>query len=175
MSILDLGCGLNKQGTVGIDILKTSQTDIISDVHHLPLQDKCFNGCYALALLEHVDNPFQVLKEINRVLKKHGWLKVLVPTDSMLKSDYLARILSMDFKGLFKRRPHSARGLSLLHKWQFSETSLTHLLKHCGFSIMKINYPAMPWIYRRPASFLTQLGFTRHPSLIVEAKKVKEN
>jgi len=71
MRVLDLGCGSLKRGNVGVDLERTSKVDIIADAHYLPLRSRSFNGCIAYAVLEHVNNPLQVIHEISRVLREN--------------------------------------------------------------------------------------------------------
>lgn len=39
-NILDVGCGENKQGTIGVDIKRTQKVDVICDAHNLPFIEK---------------------------------------------------------------------------------------------------------------------------------------
>ena len=44
----------------------------VADALHLPVQDNMFDGAYVCWLLEHVQNPVGILKEIQRALKSGG-------------------------------------------------------------------------------------------------------
>lgn len=169
--ILDAGCGFAKRGTIGVDLQKTPSVDIICDVHHLPFIDKVFNGCYAYALLEHVDNPQQVLKEIYRTLKPSSWLKLMVPTDSYCKTDYIPKLVNLDFKGIIK---HGQALRSGEHKWQYTEKTLCSLLTENGFKITKVEYPGVPLVWGRKGHLLTRARIVQHPHLIVEATKKRD-
>jgi len=72
--ILDIGCGDNKQGDIGVDIRKLKGVDVVCDVHHLPFKDNCFSVVRSSVVIEHVLQPFQFLKEQVRVLKPQGML-----------------------------------------------------------------------------------------------------
>jgi len=170
-AILDVGCGFRsshtKRGTIGID-LHRGLAEIIVDAHYLPFQSSTFDGCYAYALLEHVNNPLRVLEEIRFVLKVGGWLKILVPTDSKLRADHLVRILNFDIKAIlreFKQLPSEG------HKWQFSERNLSRVLARHKFAVKRVEYPPVPVIYGKKGRILTRLGFLRHPHLVVHAEK----
>ena len=47
-----------------------SQAKVISDLKNLPFKDEYFDSFLLLEVLEHVENPNEVIKEIFRVLKK---------------------------------------------------------------------------------------------------------
>ena len=103
--MLDVGC---HSGTFTEDILKKIKTkevygiDIspsaialakkriphghfeVSDAAKLPFKDNFFEAVFCLEVLEHVDNPQEVLNEIKRVLKVNGYVVLLVPTDNKL-------------------------------------------------------------------------------------------
>jgi len=143
---LDVGCGKNKRAIIGVDIERSVGVNIVSDAHFLPFREEVFDGCYCYALLEHVDNPVKTLKEIHRILKFNGFLKVLVPTDSLLKGDILADILHLSFKHLILQRLRLKRGA---HIWQFSEQSLRNLLLYNGFCCVKLLKPFLPWFCQR--------------------------
>lgn len=56
----------------------------VGDAHKLKFPPKTFDLVLALEVLEHVEDPKKVLKEIHRVLKNEGYAIFLVPTDSIL-------------------------------------------------------------------------------------------
>lgn len=55
------------------------EPSLVGDVHELPLSDNYADGAICKAVLEHVYNPFKVVDEIYRVLKKGGKLLVWLP------------------------------------------------------------------------------------------------
>lgn len=168
MLSLDVGCGWEKghikRGDIGLD-LNRGICDLLGDAQYLPFTDGVFDGCYAYALLEHVDNPIKVLTEIHRVLKPDGWLNILLPTDSRLKLDYITRILNFDFKGVLRQYRAIRAGE---HKWQFSEAFIKDLLTSLGFHIKDLQYPAQPLLYGRKGRILR---IARHPHLVIGTTK----
>ena len=103
--VLDIGCHsgtftqkiLSKIGSrqvYGIDIspkaIRLASRRIsygqfeVADAESLPYKGDFFDAVFCLEVLEHVDNPGQVLGEIKRVLKKNGYVVILVPTDNRL-------------------------------------------------------------------------------------------
>lgn len=79
---LNIGCGiLRYEGEIGVDKFKTSECDVVAEMHYLPYPD---NSCDFVRLdhvLEHI--PFRKcvvnLLEIYRVLCTGGTIRVGVP------------------------------------------------------------------------------------------------
>ena len=73
--ILDIGCGLNPQGDVNIDIdrsipkQKLIPNFILADAQNLPFRDKCFSRARASHVPEHILNPIKAFEEWKRVAK----------------------------------------------------------------------------------------------------------
>lgn len=49
------------------------------DIHKLSFYDKKFDCIFMLEVLEHVQNPFQAIKEISRILEKDGHVILSTP------------------------------------------------------------------------------------------------
>src|SRR3989338_2060834 len=91
--VLDIGCGgmpMGKQlaaykklfeGKEYIVLDKHPKTPevIKGDAHHLPFPDESFDAVICKSVLEHVENPFQVVSEIRRVLKSGGVAIIYIP------------------------------------------------------------------------------------------------
>jgi len=94
--VLDVGCGSYaaflkaisphvKHG-VGVDFkventqFANLQTKQLRLENHLPFEDSTFNIVTMLAVLEHIENEQQILKEIYRVLVPGGKLIITVPS-----------------------------------------------------------------------------------------------
>jgi len=106
--ILDIGCAdgmftkvifdtAHPSEIVGIDVLKDSvmwaqkhwkknkkMKFKLGNAHDLKFKDKSFDAVFILEVMEHVSDPKKVLSEINRVLRKDGYLIALVPSDNGL-------------------------------------------------------------------------------------------
>lgn len=95
-SVLDVGCGRTaaflkaisphiKQG-VGVDFkVKDAQFDNIQLTqlrleNYLPFEDSIFDVVTMLAVLEHIENEQQILREVRRVLLPGGKLIITVPS-----------------------------------------------------------------------------------------------
>ncbi|MFH1722170.1 MAG: methyltransferase domain-containing protein [Candidatus Altiarchaeota archaeon] len=71
--ILDVGCGRNPammDGTIGIDIVKSTLTDVVADARHIPFKDNIFSEVHFNAVLEHMKNWNDALTEGLRLSKK---------------------------------------------------------------------------------------------------------
>ena len=102
--ILDIGCnygefhklvierGKDMGGVVyGLDIEVINYRDnmIKGDAHYLPFKDESFDSIFAGEIIEHLTNPAQFLKEIERVLKKGGVAVLTAPNPYSLTLLYL--------------------------------------------------------------------------------------
>jgi hypothetical protein len=79
---LDAGAGLRKRplsNVINLEIYDYPSTDILSIGQALPFKDNSFDGILSLAVLEHVDDPFQCAKELARVLKPGGKILAMIP------------------------------------------------------------------------------------------------
>ncbi len=64
---------------VNLDIKPSRGVDVAADGHELPFLPEVFDGVVAQAVLEHVNDPNQVVSEICRVLKVGGVVYANVP------------------------------------------------------------------------------------------------
>ena len=90
-------------------------------------------------VLEHVEDPKKVIKEMNRILKKKGFLIIGVPNSRFLAY----RIFKKNWYQLDAPR----------HLFNFSDKNLKELLQKEGFKINKIRYNS------RPSQFVISLLF----------------
>lgn len=145
--ILDVGCAsgwfisqVNKKYPrsicFGIDIYKDAvhyaQNEYskinfkVADAHRIPYERNSFNVVICTEVLEHVDNPKDVLLEIKRVLKKDGATIIELDSGSLLFS--IAWFVWRQFKGKIWNDAH-------LHS--FNVEKLEDLLKSCNFRIVQ--------------------------------------
>ena len=84
-TVLDVGAGDTKykdhiscSNYISLDI--SGNEDIIADASTLPFKKNSIDMIISTQVLEHVKNPFLVVKEFSRVLKVNGILFISVPT-----------------------------------------------------------------------------------------------
>jgi len=80
--VLNIGGGNKKYGfrhEVNLDIVQLPNVDVVGDAHHLPFKNDSFDLVICESVLEHVENPPGVLKEIYRVLKGGGKIYAITP------------------------------------------------------------------------------------------------
>lgn len=100
----------------------------IANAHKLPFKGSQFDCVFCLEVLEHVEEPRQVLSEIRRVLKKGGHGFILVPTDNLL-----FRVIWWIWNNLNPVWKHA-------HVQSFKANSLEQLLVEAKFRILKVTY-----------------------------------
>ncbi len=82
MKKLNLGSGdFKKEGYVNIDVEESLQPDIVHNLEQFPypFEDDSFDLIEADHLLEHLNEPFQVMKELRRISKPGGKIIIRVP------------------------------------------------------------------------------------------------
>jgi SAM-dependent methyltransferase len=79
--IIDLGAGGRRisSRTVCVDFLPFDQTDVVADVHRLPIRDGVADLVVATGLIEHVDDDRAVLSEAARLLRPGGLVHIELP------------------------------------------------------------------------------------------------
>lgn len=79
---LNFGCGKKiKEGWFNVDIQKTKGIDRSFDFNSYPypLKDDSFSYILIDNVLEHLDDPTNVLDELHRIAKKGAIIKIIVP------------------------------------------------------------------------------------------------
>lgn len=62
-----------------LDKVPDYKPDIVGDIHHLPFADNSIDAIVCIAVLEHVEEPQQAMREVYRVLKPGGYAYVYAP------------------------------------------------------------------------------------------------
>ncbi|AKH77646.1 methyltransferase domain protein [Leptospira interrogans str. 2003000735] len=82
MKKLNIGCGeFKKVGYVNVDYYSVSKPDVVHDLNIVPypFEDDEFILAEADHVIEHLENPFKVIKELHRIVSKNGLIKIKVP------------------------------------------------------------------------------------------------
>jgi SAM-dependent methyltransferase len=79
---LNLGCGEHKkEGYINLDWSPLNVPDIVHDLNVVPypFEDNSFDLIEIFHVLEHLDKPFIIMREMHRILRPGGVLHVKVP------------------------------------------------------------------------------------------------
>jgi SAM-dependent methyltransferase len=79
---LNLGCGEDyREGYMNVDFHDHVRVDKVWNLNQLPypFSENTFSEIIASHVLEHLDNPFAVMKELHRISKKDGRVHIKVP------------------------------------------------------------------------------------------------
>jgi len=122
--VLDVGCGRNKHGSIGIDYSKESDADVIADAHFLRFRDSYFDKVVSFSVLEHSPNPLNFLREQHRILKSNGQIEVTTDNAQF----YLWSV--MKFRGVKHESYHATD-----HFMVFNPEHVLRLFRLAGFKI----------------------------------------
>lgn len=81
MKKLNLGCGKDiRKDYLNVDIINNEGVDVICDFNRLlPFESNSFDEIICYDVLEHIKERNLIVKEIHRILKKGGIIKINVP------------------------------------------------------------------------------------------------
>lgn len=134
--ILDIGCSLGRiisldpRNIEGIDFDKKAlciakkkgyKVHFMDASKKLLFKDMSFDGVFCSHLIEHLDNPLTLMKEVNRILKKNGKAVFITP-------DYI----------MTSRKYHNGFWCDYTHKTPFIPESLESLAYDAGFSKYRV-------------------------------------
>jgi ubiquinone/menaquinone biosynthesis C-methylase UbiE len=151
MVSLDVGCGKNKRGDIGVDYSKASDADVIADSQFLPFRDGAFDSVTSFVVLEHSPNPLIFLKEQYRVLEPNG--KVTVVTDNA--QFFRWSVLSLSLHGIRHENYHKD------HYMIFFPENVKRLMRLAGFRVDSFAYISKKGKAESLAKFLVKLGLLR--------------
>lgn len=60
------------KNSINLDIQKANGVHVVADAHSLPFVKEAFDICLLSAVLQYCENPFEVAKEVDRVLVSGG-------------------------------------------------------------------------------------------------------
>ncbi len=79
--IINLGSGTSDYGenVLNVDIVYYKNTDLISDISDLPVEDEQFDLVILTEVIEHLEEPTRVINESFRILKQGGIVIITSP------------------------------------------------------------------------------------------------
>jgi len=130
MLILDVGCGENKRGDLGMDTRKMPGVDVVASASNIPFMDGTFREALAFEVLEHLENPAEALREIRRILKTASTLRSSVPNIYWC-GRILRAVLGTKVEETHTLHEH-------INSWTICE--IGHLLEHSQFKLVDYYY-----------------------------------
>lgn len=77
---IELGCGsTGVAGAIGVDARRTTQTTAVCDVRFACFRSGIADEVYSFCVLEHLEDPYQLMDEVVRILKPSGCAFLRVP------------------------------------------------------------------------------------------------
>jgi SAM-dependent methyltransferase len=142
---LNLGCGESKKpGYLNLDWQEAVHPDVVHDLNQLPypFADATFDIIEASHVIEHLDRPFTVMKELHRILKPGGVLQVRVPHFSrgFTHAEHAHGFdvtFPLYFNKDFTRSGYIGCELKLL-RMEVHYIAFTHLLKYVGYGGFRV-------------------------------------
>lgn len=69
-----------KHNYIGLDIVNGNNVDIVSELYKYPFKDNTFDVIISGSTVEHVEDIFLWIEEIERITKSHGFVCIVAPT-----------------------------------------------------------------------------------------------
>jgi len=162
-TLLDIGCHYGlitetyKKGwkrIIGMDLQqftisefkrRMKSTPVVADARHLPFKPHYVDGISFLEIVEHLVNPFNTLREINRSLPEGGRILLTTNNRSEIYWEFFFNPLKLVERGIgiyidkiLPSRPILWRGFHdqlFYYHTAFSKRELSEILKCCGFHL----------------------------------------
>jgi SAM-dependent methyltransferase len=151
--------------------------------HKLPYESNSLDAVIACEIIEHLNfNPLPVLKEINRVLKKGGYLYIGMPNQARIQNRIkllLGKSVHNSIDDFLRQLNKDANMLVGLHWREYTLAETVQLLERMGFEITRkyyfvekeySNYGALAGLLAACAYVIPSL----RPFQVVTGKKVSE-
>jgi SAM-dependent methyltransferase len=107
---------------------------VIADLNQeLPFRDGSFDAVSCIDGLEHLENPFGIIREFYRVLKKHGYLLISTPNIQEIRSR--VRFFFSGFYNKYKRPLDESRRALSHHINPMTYPEIRYTLRTAGYSI----------------------------------------
>ncbi len=146
--ILDAGCGNGNYvidenrkiitSAIGIDVLpeytkKNVCLDkiVFGNLEKLPFKNNSFDSVISLWVLEHLENPSEVFKEIHRVLKPHGLFFFATPNSNYLPLKIMHNLKSLNINHLLNKFLFGRESEDIFPT-HYKANTLKSIQKHAG-------------------------------------------
>lgn len=120
----------------GVDLMYSKVTGAnwyVQDLNKkLQFKDGQFDVVTCIEVIEHLENPRQIIRDLARVLKPEGLMVLTTPNNESWRS-----ILSYIFRGHFVAFTESSYPA---HITALNQTDLYRILQECGFKRMQVVY-----------------------------------
>ncbi len=139
MKILNVGCGGSTYGTHFLDMYP-SRPEVVKcniDTQKLPFPNNTFDEVYSKNLFEHLKNPNFVLREMFRVAKKGGKIKLITDNGNFI----FWHIRGKTHSGGYEL--HGQHGKEDKHYALYTAHHLVNHLSDVGFKNIKFWYENM--------------------------------
>lgn len=160
--VLDLGAGKGKYKSIiapkaekytAMDIKPGENVDVVGDIMDLPFANESFDTIICTQVLEHIDKPWQAVKEIKAALSKNGicilTAPFLIPSHSD-PNDYF-RFTYQGLESLFKNE-----GFEVIESDYYCQ-SFSVLSEWFRF-VFSNPYQPQNWLKRRIAEYAQKLS-----------------
>lgn len=143
LSVLDVGCGINKfPGAIGIDRNANTRADVIADLdqYPFPFADGSFREVRAIHVIEHVSDVIRTMEEFYRLLAPDGRAVIVTPhyTDFSSFCDPTHRWHLNSFSFRYFGEDHGGYGYYSAARFQesFVHVRLLALWRYLGFEFL---------------------------------------
>lgn len=83
VGVIDVGCGndVDSRADTTLDINERVDPDIVHDIDQQPwpIKDDAAEGIVARHIIEHLEDPVSVIKEMTRIVMPDGWIEIRMP------------------------------------------------------------------------------------------------
>lgn len=125
-ALSELGADVSAVEPFGYQFLKQQGFQVWQSLEEIPIHEK-FDGIITIDVVEHLPNPWEVMKKLHSQLNDFGWIFIATPNASGLSMR-------------LTKREAKKKG----HLVFFTPKTMKAILNHCGFG----RYQRLRWIVR---------------------------
>jgi len=149
--------------------------------YQLPYESNFFDVIIICAVIEHLNfNPLPVLKEINRILKKDGYIYIGMPNQSHIVRRIkllLGKSIHNCIDDFFKQLDRNDNMIVGLHWREYTLTETIQMIEKMGFEAIQKYYSIGKWsasIIKRLIETLLYIVPSFRPLQVVVGKEVSD-